>query len=172
MSRHGTKGIGFTVYGEPVGKGRPRLSTAGGYARAYTPEKTRNYELAVKACYNQSSEGKFFGKTLHGITVYIKAFYGLPKSLSGTKRREKVLRERPQKKPDCDNVAKVILDALNGVAYKDDAEVTEIRVRKQWTESNPRVEVMLIGEYELLLRLLKVEIFNSHIQECILTFCA
>lgn len=142
------KGVRFVVHGEPVGKGRPRLSTAGGFARAYTPEKTRNYEIAVKACYNKVAGGKFFENKQQGITAYITAYYSLPKSLSGSKRREKVLRERPQKKPDCDNVVKVILDALNGVAYKDDAEVTEVHFAKHWTEDDPRVEVILSAEYE------------------------
>ena len=39
--------ITFAVYGEPVPKGRPRFSTRGKFPVAYTPEKTKNYELEV-----------------------------------------------------------------------------------------------------------------------------
>jgi Holliday junction resolvase RusA-like endonuclease len=39
-------------------------------------------------------------------------------------------RELPMKKPDCDNIVKIILDALNGVAYTDDKQVVDVRCRK------------------------------------------
>ena len=49
----------------------------------------------------------------------------------------------PTKKPDTDNIAKAILDALNGVAYYDDAQVVELHVVKKYSDE-PRAEVMII----------------------------
>lgn len=40
----------------------------------------------------------------------------------------------PVKKPDCDNIAKIILDALNKIAYKDDSQVIELSVKKLYSE--------------------------------------
>ena len=45
------KCIDFVVMGEPVAKQRPRVSTFNGYARAYTPKDTINYENKVLNCY-------------------------------------------------------------------------------------------------------------------------
>lgn len=52
----------------------------------------------------------------------------------------------PTKKPDCDNVAKMICDALNGLAYKDDAQIVNLNVLKAYTSDVPFVAVTIIGE--------------------------
>lgn len=49
---------------------------------------------------------------------------------------------RPTKKPDMDNVVKVIADSLNQVAYKDDTQIVDCQCRKFYSES-PRVEVRI-----------------------------
>ena len=50
---------------------------------------------------------------------------------------------RPTKKPDNDNIAKIILDALNGVAYQDDKQVVSLQVEKYYTEADEMVTVEL-----------------------------
>ncbi|WP_332834903.1 RusA family crossover junction endodeoxyribonuclease [Clostridium perfringens] len=52
--------------------------------------------------------------------------------------------EKPTKKPDVDNIAKIILDSLNGVAYKDDSQIVDIRIIKKYTEDDERIEFELI----------------------------
>ncbi len=52
---------------------------------------------------------------------------------------------KPTVKPDCDNTIKAILDALNGVAYKDDSAVTDLVFYKRYTTGDPYVEVTLTG---------------------------
>ena len=47
---------------------------------------------------------------------------------------------RPTKKPDIDNVEKIILDALNGIAYDDDKQVVEEASSKLYSDV-PRVEI-------------------------------
>ncbi len=71
------------------------------------------------------------------------AYYGIPKSTSKKKHKLMLFKAvRPTKKPDCDNLCKIYLDALNAVAYKDDVQVVDLQVRKFYSE-NPRVVVTI-----------------------------
>jgi len=77
------------------------------------------------------------------VKATIKAYFGIPKSIS--QKRKKLMidgKVRPTKKPDADNIAKSVLDSLNGIAYKDDSAVVALQVDKYFDE-NPRVEVTL-----------------------------
>ena len=131
----------FVVLGAPIGKGRPKFSTFNGRAIAYTPQKTVNYENLVKISFQQSGE-KAFDKSVQ-LTATIKAFFSIPKSVSKSKR-DLMLNGYilPTKKPDTDNIAKSVLDALNGLAYYDDAQICELHVYKAYSEM-PRVEVFI-----------------------------
>ncbi|MBW6408995.1 RusA family crossover junction endodeoxyribonuclease [Clostridium weizhouense] len=124
------------VEGKIKGKARPRV-----FGRhAVTPEDTVNYENWVKICYQQQ-DGKHIGGPVKAV---INVYHKVPKSY--TKKRLKAIREgleRPQKKPDADNVAKIILDSLNKIAFDDDSQVIQLIVNKLWTEENERVEFEL-----------------------------
>lgn len=135
--------VTFTIIGKPCGKGRPRFSTAGGYARSYTPAKTVEYENLVRMAWVQSG-----GEKLQGvISATINCYFPIPKSVS-MKKRVAMDGEFYTKKPDCDNIAKVILDALNGIAYDDDSQVALLNVYKLYDASETMVKVTLseIGE--------------------------
>ena len=77
------------------------------------------------------------------LDVRILAFYGIPKSAS-KKNKEKMKKGllRPVKKPDMDNVVKIVADALNQVAYRDDTQIVDCQCRKFYSD-NPRVEVTI-----------------------------
>ena len=129
----------FTIPGEPQGKGRPRVVRQGGFARAYTPEKTASYENLVKVEYQRARGIMYAGDVQLRMTI--TAHYGIPKSVSKIKRAAMVKGIiRPVKKPDADNVAKVICDALNGVAYRDDTQIVHLAVSK-WYDDEPCVVV-------------------------------
>lgn len=114
----------FRVNGQPQGKARAR-STRGG--RYYTPEKTRRYEAAIRAA--AAGCPKLEG----AVRVNISAWFAVPKSWSKAKRAAAAAGNLyPTVKPDADNVAKVVCDALNGVAYHDDSQVVECVVRKRY----------------------------------------
>ena len=49
---------------------------------------------------------------------------------------------RPAKKPDCDNIAKIILDSLNGIAYADDKQIISLSVEKYYGDT-PKVCLIL-----------------------------
>lgn len=134
--------VRFSVPGEPKGKGRPRVVNAGGYARAYTPEDTLVYENQVKWYYKTAAgQFKFDDKT--PLAVEIDAFYQIPKSTSKKKHIEMMNdKVKPTKKPDLDNVAKIVCDALNGIAYHDDSAIVDLRVRKYFNDI-PSVNVTI-----------------------------
>lgn len=132
----------FTVDGEPQGKARPVFSTANGRIRAITPKQTVRYENRVKWAYKKSCGAQRFEDSA-SLKVKITAYYGIAQSKSNSKKEK--MRANiilPTKKPDCDNVAKSVLDALNRLAYKDDAQVAELTVLKRYSD-NPRVEVVI-----------------------------
>ena len=126
----------IVVEGKIRGKDRPRFFN--GYA--VTTQETIKYENWVRICYQNQS-----GAYLEGpIRARIVAYYKVPASYS--KKRIQSIRdglEYPTKKPDADNVAKVILDSLNDIAFHDDSQIVELTVIKRWTEENERVEFEL-----------------------------
>ena len=132
--------IKLTVPGPPKGKARARtVRGRGGQTFSYTPEGTVLYENLVKTCYSQNCRFSF--QNGEALDVHIHAFYDIPKSTSKKKREQMLLGDiLPTKKPDIDNIAKCILDALNGVAYHDDTQVVLLTIRKSYSEI-PRVEV-------------------------------
>lgn len=136
------KQIKFSIPGQPFGKQRPRVVHNGNFSKAYTPKETVNYENLVKLMYKQEAKGWIFpdGSMLD---VRIIAYYDIPKSTSKKKRRLMLEHKiRPTKKPDFDNIGKIICDSLNLVAYHDDSAVVDAQVRKFYSE-NPRVDVTI-----------------------------
>lgn len=129
--------IEFNVIGKPQGKERPRFTRQG---HAYTPPLTRRYQNKVQAAFMECCEAVNCGKTpLYGadkpIYVSITAYYEIPKRWSKKKRCAAIEgRLRPTVKPDTDNIAKIILDSLNGLAYADDKQVVECKVGKWYDE--------------------------------------
>ena len=123
----------FIVDGKPQGKQRPRFSRIS--KTVYTPTKTAKYEKQIAKAYTEAG-GKCIPADCY-VSVSVSAFFPIPKSYSKKKREdclERIL--RPDKKPDMDNILKVVLDALNEVAYEDDKQVVELIGRKYYTESD------------------------------------
>jgi len=117
------------IDGKIVPKGRPRFYMQNGHARAYTPEATATYENWVRMCWNAWHNTRFDDDAQ--LMVRIDAVFEMPKSASKKKQAQMLDGAvRPTKKPDCDNIAKTILDALNGIAYKDDSQVVQLTVYK------------------------------------------
>lgn len=128
----------INIPGKLVSKQRPKFSRKNGIMRTYTPEKTVNYENWVKMCWMNSGQEKMQGN----IIAVIVARFMIPQSFSKKKRNE--LNEKPcPKKPDCDNIAKSILDALNGIAYDDDAQIVELSVSKVYSANEEGVDLYL-----------------------------
>ncbi len=132
--------VSFVVPGPPKGKARPKVTVRGNYAHAYTPKETINYENYVKIMYLEQCKNI---KLQGAIRAAIIAYFPIPKSTS--KKNRALMRDGAimyTKKVDCDNLAKVVLDSLNGIAYDDDAQVSQLSVDKVYGE-DPRVTVVL-----------------------------
>ncbi len=139
------KRIKFTVLGEPTGKGRPKFDTRGPYVRAVTPKKTANYETLVRMEYEAQCGGFAFGKDA-ALGMLVTAYKPIPKGTSKRKAAQMLNNEvRPCKKPDWDNVGKIVCDALNAVAYYDDAQIVDGRTVKKYSDT-PRVEIEIWEE--------------------------
>ena len=122
----------FEIPGKIIGKGRPRLNSYTG--AVYTPTRTKDYENLVMQ-YFMIKYPKF--KQLEGrVSVEIVANFEVPKS---TKKQDKILmleyKINPIKKPDIDNIVKIILDAMNEIAFKDDTQITKLNVEKKYSET-------------------------------------
>ena len=143
------KRVKFIVLGEPQGKGRPRFgarySQAAGraFVNVRTPEKTVAYENLVKIEYGMQTQNFRFEDGSQ-LDMRIMAYYGIPKSASKKKKAAMIEgRIRPTKKPDMDNVVKIIADSLNQIAYRDDTQIVDCQCRKFYSD-DPRVEVRII----------------------------
>lgn len=131
----------FTVLGEPQGKGRARVGNIAGRARMFTPAKTVQYEnlIALMAQDAMGGAEQFAGPVLLEVTMHCP----VRASWSKKKQAQALAGEMyPTSKPDADNCLKAVCDALNGVAWKDDTQVTDVRMRKRFSET-PRVEVII-----------------------------
>lgn len=119
--------VKFTIPGAPQGKERHRTAPNG---VTYTPKKTRDYEKLVAWAYQCEAHGaKFTGP----VYVDIIAIYPVPHSWSRIKQGRALNGEIiPTVKPDWDNIGKIVCDALNGIAYKDDSAVAEAHVVKRY----------------------------------------
>jgi len=128
----------FVILGEPRGKGRPRFTRDG---HTYTDSETRAYEKKVRQAFLAAYPLREPFPKGEPVRAVMTAYYAIPKSESKIKRELMATGYiRPTKKPDTDNIAKIVLDSLNGLAYHDDAQVVTCEVRKYYG-IEPRVEV-------------------------------
>ena len=133
--------IQFTVPGAPYGKGRPKVVKIAGFTRMATPQKTIAYEGLVAHAAMQAMNGAPMLDAPAGVNVFIDA--PIPASWSAKKQRMALAGEvLPTTKPDADNVVKAIFDGCNGVLWRDDVLVVDLRVRKRYAATPcVRVEV-------------------------------
>ena len=119
-----------TLDGEPVGKGRPRFSQKTG--TVYTPAKTASYENRLAWAAQAGMQGRplFEGP----LSVTIEACCSIPASKSKQWKADALAGKIwPTKKPDPDNIAKM-MDALNKVVWLDDCQIVHLFVRKAYSD--------------------------------------
>lgn len=127
------------IPGQIVGKQRPRMNTYTGIA--YTPTKTKYYEYLVRKYFQDKYNDIDFIPGNVSVKVTIIAYFGITKSISKKKIQQMLNNQiRPTKKPDIDNITKIILDALNKFIFYDDTQVVELEVKKYYSNA-PKVYV-------------------------------
>ena len=129
--------VSFEVEGDPVPQPRPRVSTAGGFARAYVPKghAVHAYRAAIAA----AARAAGVTQADEPLNVVIDAVFARPKSHM---RKAGVKPDAPSlPRPDVDNVAKAVLDALQDV-IGDDTNVARLVVEKSYgTEGRTTVRI-------------------------------
>ena len=125
----------FVIPGKPVAKGRPRFAMRGIKAIAYTPDRTKQWEKAAKRIIKAVMKG---GPPMEG-PVYVCCEIYMPKP-------KKMTRSHHTIKPDIDNFVKNAFDAMNGIVFIDDAQITRITAFKEYSD-DPRV-VIHVSEIE------------------------
>ena len=124
----------FVIYGKPQGKARPRFA----YGHAYTPKQTTDYERQIKNAFIAAGGEKIESD---GVIIEIDVYY---KKTAADKKKTS-----PTKKPDIDNICKIVLDGLNGVAYADDKQIVSLSANKYFAiKGVERVEVRICRENE------------------------
>lgn len=137
--------VEFSVPMRPVGKGRPRFTRFG---HAYTPTTTSSAEAIFRTYAIEAMRD--IAPTDKPVAVSLDFIFVPPMSMSKEKRREMIIRSLPMtKKPDIDNTMKLALDAMNGLVFVDDNQVSEIIASKFYgTRDEIRVCVWEVERYE------------------------
>lgn len=132
--------VSFTIPGNPVAQGRPRAARRGNRIMMYDPKPSKDYkEYVAKIAKEYAPEEP----TEAALGVQMKIYREIPKST--TKKDRKLINEglkRPVVRPDTDNYTKAILDALNGIIYKDDSQIVDLKASKYYSD-DPRVEIKI-----------------------------
>lgn len=132
----------FEVPGEVVGKERPRVNMYTG--RVYTPNKTKDYEYLVQQYFKLKYPN--YTMLIGRLKISIIAHLKIPKGTSKIKMQDMLENKiSPTKKPDIDNIAKSILDAMNGFVFKDDNQVAKISIEKRFA-TEEKTEI-IVEEY-------------------------
>lgn len=125
----------FTFYGEAIAKGRPRAAVRGGFASIYTPTRTRSFEGKVRAVAAEAMSRSGAVATPDAVSVEIAFDRQMPKSWP--KKKRLLMRGEPViGSSDIDNMAKAVLDALNGVCWEDDRQVSDLSVSRRWADEH------------------------------------
>lgn len=143
-----TQTITFEVPGKPQGKRRARFFRAGHFIKSHADPQTVNYETFIREMFCLAYPGHV--PQAGEVEVKIMAFCPMPKT--SNKRRAMMISGeiRPATRPEVDNIGKVILDALTGLAFKNDSQVVSLIVGK-WYAERERVEVEIL-EFEPIYR--------------------
>lgn len=121
------KPVTFTVVGEPVPQPRPRVSTRGGFARAYVPSAHPVH--AYRAAIAEEAAKAGVEDTGEPVEVIVDAVFARPKSHMTRKGVKPSAPALPR--PDVDNLGKAVLDALQDV-MGDDTKVRKLVVEKSY----------------------------------------
>ena len=124
--------LSFSVPGSPIPQPRPRVSTRGGFARAYVPAKhpVHRYRASV------AEAAKAAGAAVSEDAVAVELTFLFERPASH-KTKKGIKRDAPTlPREDVDNLAKAVLDALTCVAWHDDRQVARLTVVKAYAQES------------------------------------
>ena len=135
--------INFCVPGRPVPMARPRVTAHG----TYTPKRCRDYKATVIWAARQAMKGR---EPLTGaVSCHIELYFDIPKSYPREKRRKaqhNIIKPIGRNTGDADNHAKAIMDAISGICWVDDSQVTRLVVTKGYTDTGDEARVWIFED--------------------------
>lgn len=126
-------GISLIVPGKPRGKGRPKFARRGQAVVTYTDEQTVSMEETIRAIWRETGAQRLPDGEALELTVRVT--HERPQNhfrKNGQLSKKGHESPIPTRKPDGDNVFKLVADALNGLAYKDDSQIAYWDLKAQW----------------------------------------
>lgn len=136
-----SRGLSFTIPGRIGGKQRAgRKHLPGGKVRSFNPKQTVSQEAIVRQIAAVEMRGR---KLMAGpVGVEITVWRVPPKSWSAKKRAAAFW---VTGKPDVDNTQKLIYDALNGIVWLDDAQISKVDYERRYShDSGERIDVKIM----------------------------
>jgi Holliday junction resolvase RusA-like endonuclease len=115
---------------DPVPQGRPRFAATPAGPRAYTPAKTRQAHATIRQLWGYLGRHTIPDGVPFDIEVV--ATFARPRSHRGKTGLTAAGRAQLVPRPDVDNLAKLVLDALQGHAFADDTYCRRLVVSKEW----------------------------------------
>ncbi len=141
------RSIEFMLTNDPTAQGRARISSRGGFARAYDPKSSRDAKAIVSSFVRNVMSDKIM---LSG-PIMIIAEFGCPLPKTYHRKTKPVEASWRTKKPDLDNFVKLVQDACNEIVYKDDSQVVRELSQKitcaQGDEGYTRVQFVELPPY-------------------------
>ena len=125
--------IHFKIEGKPVPQGRPRAVRMGAGVRMYDPPKSKVYKQMVAAKVRSYMKINGIQTITEPLAVHLNFYFTPPKSYS--KKRIRAIEAKEElftKKPDLDNLAKLILDSCNNLLFKDDSQIIGLTIGKHY----------------------------------------
>ena len=130
--------INFTIYGDPKAKARPRVFSKNGKRMVFSPSARDEQDFLTQALPYKPEK-----PLICPLGIEIKAYFPIPKAYSKAKREKALKFEiRPAKRPDPDNIAKLVLDSLQGIFFLNDSQVVSLSVDKFYSDT-PKTEVFI-----------------------------
>jgi Holliday junction resolvase RusA-like endonuclease len=134
-------GAGFVLEldGPPRGMHRPRVDMRGQRPHVHTEKADEQAMNDIGNAWLDAGSPRLEGPLAISVVMEVARPKG---HYRGGRREDGVLSPTGEravfpagKKPDVDNAAKLIMDALNGRAYRDDSDVIMLRVERRWSAS-------------------------------------
>jgi Holliday junction resolvase RusA-like endonuclease len=130
------------IPGAPTGKGRPRFVRSTGHA--HTPTATRTAEARVANAWENAGAIRLPDGPLSCRIEAVVARPGSHWRVNGTLSAAGQRSLWPTKKPDLDNIIKLVGDSLNNLAYRDDADIVQVCAVRRWCNPGERDHTLIV----------------------------